>query len=83
MIMRKLNSRQKWITYSCNHEEFPGVTVLFQTIHSNMIKEKDEEIERLPTEIENLMNDKKGKKEHFISLRLLHYLIDLQRVQKP
>jgi predicted GTPase len=49
--------------YSCNHEEFPGVTVLFQTIHSNMIKEKDEEIKRLHTEIENLKNDKKVKKK--------------------
>ena len=63
MIMRKLNSRQKWITYSCNHEEFPGVNDLFQTIHFNIIREKDEEIKRLHTEIENLKNDKKVKKK--------------------
>ena len=49
--------------YSCNHEAFPGVNVLFQTIHSNMIKEKDKEIKRLHTEIENLKNEKKVKKK--------------------
>ena len=50
--------------YSCNHEEFPGVNVLFQTIHSNnerKEKEKDEEIERLNNENEQL---KKKEKEH-------------------
>jgi len=45
------------------------ITVLFQTIHSNIIKEKDEEIERLPTEIENLKNDKKkGKRKRNVAL---------------
>ena len=47
--------------YSCNREAFPGVNVLFQTIHSNMIKEKDEEIERLLHENEQL---KKKENEH-------------------
>ena len=50
--------------YSCNYEEFPGVNVLFQTIHSNnerKEKEKDEEIERLNNENEQL---KKKAKEH-------------------
>ena len=44
--------------YSCNREAFPGVNVLFQTIHSNMIKEKDEEIERLHHENEQLREEK-------------------------
>merc|ERR1712037_609416 len=37
--------------YSCNHEAFPGVNVLFQTILP-MINEKDEKIKRLRTEEE-------------------------------
>ena len=48
--------------YSCNHEAFPGVNVLFQTILP-MIKEKDEEIKRLRTENENLKSDKKKEKK--------------------
>ena len=53
--------------YSCNHEAFPGVNVLFQTILP-MINEKDEEIKRLRTEnenlkSENLKSDRKGAKK--------------------
>ena len=47
--------------YSCNHEAFPGVNVLFQTIHSNnerKEKEKDEEIKRLHHENEQLEKEK-------------------------
>jgi hypothetical protein len=47
--------------YSCNHEAFPGVNVLFQTIHSNnerKEKEKDGEIERLHHENEQLKKQK-------------------------
>merc|ERR1712051_1106675 len=40
-----------------------GVNVLFQTIHSNKIKEKDEEIERLCIENENLKSAMKVKKK--------------------
>ena len=57
--------------YSCNHEEFPGVNVLFQTIHSNnerKEKEKDEEIERLNNENEQL---KKKEKEHMQTHRAM------------
>ena len=67
-FIEEMNKLESFLTsvepYSCNHEEFPGVTVLFQTIHSNNVrkeKEKDEEIERLYHENEQL---KKKENEH-------------------
>merc|ERR1712226_969845 len=47
--------------YSCNHEAFPGVNGLFQTIHSN--NERKEQEKNKEIELLNHENGKLKKKE--------------------
>ena len=47
--------------YSCNHEAFPGVNGLFQTIHSN--NERKEQEKNKEIEVLNHENEKLNKKE--------------------
>ena len=54
--------------YSCNYEEFPGVNVLFQTIHSNNERKENEKNEEI--KVLNHENGELKKKEQTAGRRI-------------